>query len=158
MENIPREHRLHHIGTIQTVHTVGADYTLLAILTGVVANACIVLAFDMEITVVAELSGNMVDQSCKVLVLQVLTLIVEVEPDVLQGAVTQAIDKFLKLLAKHLLGPLLINKVNEAYILVPLLQILNMHTAELAVDSIVAYDVAFRRPLQVWFLLPFERH
>ena len=55
MQDVPREDRLHHIGTIETVHTVRTDDAFLTVLACVVPDTSVGLPFDMEVAVVAQL-------------------------------------------------------------------------------------------------------
>lgn len=82
----------------------------------------------------------------------------EVEPNVLHRAIAQTVHQLLELLAEHLLRSLLIDQVHQTHVVVALLQVVDVLPTQLAIDAIVSDDVALGRPLQIWLLLPLERH
>lgn len=84
----------------------------------------------------------------------------EIEPDETEIDIAQTIDYLLELSSQHFLffGSFLVDKIDHANIIEVLPNVIDVLLAEIAVNLIVSNEFTRGRPLQVWFLSPFEWH
>jgi hypothetical protein len=122
-EQLSCEDRLYNIGSIEAIHAVGSEDTLLEVFADRSLILTILRNFNIEVSIVFELAADLIQQLGEVLVLHVLALCVEIEPHQIHSLVFGGTMHFVEVLAQSALGALLVDQIDEATVLIVLLDI-----------------------------------
>lgn len=119
MCNISAENTLHYISTIQAVHAVGTHYAHLTIdnlasaIIDLLAAVHAKLQVSHKIVEGVELVLDLVHELRKILPFHLATLMVEVEPDILNEIVFNSVHDLRESITDTQLRALFVNQVNK---------------------------------------------